>query len=88
MQTKRVVVDLFSGLMIPIMFFPEWAASLLSYLPFQAISYVPAMIFTGGITGTEAFEAIGIQFIWFIILALPIQFLWVKAKKSLIIQGG
>jgi ABC-2 type transport system permease protein len=88
MQTKRVVVDLFSGLLIPIMLFPSWAASLLSYLPFQAISYVPAMIFTGGIKGEEAIEAIMIQALWFIILLLPIQLLWMQAKKSLIIQGG
>jgi ABC-2 type transport system permease protein len=88
MQTKRVVVDLFSGLLIPITLFPAWAASLLSFLPFQAISYVPAMIFIGGITGGEAVEAILIQVLWFVILLLPIQLLWMKAKKNLVVQGG
>lgn len=88
MQTKRVVVDLFSGLLIPIMLFPTWAASLLTYLPFQAISYLPAMIFTEGIKGREAVEAIFLQGFWFIVLLVPIQLLWMKAKKNLVIQGG
>lgn len=88
MQTKRVVVDLFSGLLIPIVLFPDWAAKLLAYLPFQAISYLPAMIFTGAISGTEALEAILQQVIWSIILLIPIQLLWLKAKRNLIVQGG
>jgi ABC-2 type transport system permease protein len=88
MQTKRVVVDLFSGLLIPIMLFPGWAASLLSYLPFQAISYLPAMIFTEGVAGTEIWEAIAVQIIWVFILILPIQLLWFLAKRNMIIQGG
>lgn len=88
MQTKRVVVDLFSGLLIPITLFPLWATSILSFLPFQAISYLPAMIFTGGISGTAIWEALLIQLLWILILLLPIQLLWVRAKKSLIVQGG
>lgn len=88
MQTKRVVVDLFSGLLIPIMLFPAWAASILQYLPFQAISYLPAMIFTEGIKGAEAWHGIGIQCIWFIILMFPIQLLWMRAKRNLVVQGG
>lgn len=88
MQTKRVIVDLFSGLLIPIVLFPSWAANLLSYLPFQAISYLPAMIFTGGLSGVEAFQAIILQIVWFIVLLVPIQILWMKAKRNLIVQGG
>lgn len=87
-QTKRVAVDLFSGLLIPIAFFPEWAAKLLSYLPFQTISYLPAMIYTGGLTGKEIWDAILLQFVWFLLLLLPIQLLWTKAKRNLIVQGG
>jgi len=88
MHTKRVIIDLFSGLLIPIMLFPTWAANLLQFLPFQAISYLPAMIFTEGITGSKAFEAIGIQFFWFLILFIPISFLWSRAKRHMIVQGG
>lgn len=87
-RAKRVVIDLFSGLLLPISFFPFWAQDVLKYLPFQGISYVPSMIFTNGFSGSEAWNAILLQGLWVIILILPIQVLWIIAKKQLIIQGG
>ncbi|WP_202079703.1 ABC transporter permease [Caldalkalibacillus salinus] len=88
MQTKRVVVDLFSGLLIPIALYPEWAIKILEYLPFQAIAYLPAMIFTGGVSGNEIYQALFLQLFWVVVLIVPIQLLWKKAKQSMIIQGG
>ncbi|RLQ92359.1 ABC transporter permease [Falsibacillus albus] len=87
-RAKRVVIDLFSGLLLPISFFPMWAQGVMKYLPFQGISYVPSMIFTGGFKGHEALEAILLQGVWAVILFIPIQVLWVLAKKQMIIQGG
>lgn len=88
MRAKRVVVDLFSGLILPISFYPLWAQQTLAYLPFQAISYLPGMIFTGAATGDELTFSLWIQVAWVFILCIPIQLLWIKAKKSLIVQGG
>lgn len=87
-RAKRVVIDLFSGLLIPISFFPLWAQRILGYLPFQGISYVPSMIFSNGFTENETIQSILIQFAWVVILIIPIKFLWVIAKKQMIIQGG
>ncbi|MFK9094085.1 ABC transporter permease [Bacillus salipaludis] len=87
-RAKRVVIDLFSGLLLPISFFPGWAQNIMKYLPFQGISYTPSMIFTKGFSHPQAIAAIGQQFIWVIILILPIYLLWRSAKKQLIIQGG
>jgi ABC-2 type transport system permease protein len=60
----------------------------MQYFPFQAISYIPSMIFTEGIEGNEVFQAILLQGMWAIILLIPIQMLWISAKKRMIIQGG
>lgn len=87
-RAKRVLIDLFSGLLIPISFFPIWAQGILKYLPFQGISYVPSMIFTNGFSYQEAVNAILLQFIWVILLVIPIQLLWHLAKRQLVIQGG
>jgi ABC-2 type transport system permease protein len=46
------------------------------------------MIFTNSFSNNEAIEAIILQGVWVIILVIPIQILWVIAKKQLIIQGG
>ncbi|WP_042455003.1 ABC transporter permease [Neobacillus dielmonensis] len=87
-RAKRVIIDLFSGLILPISFFPVWAQNVMNYLPFQGISYIPSMIFTKGFTAQHAVYAIGQQFIWILILIVPIQLLWNLAKKQMVIQGG
>ncbi|MFS0636410.1 ABC-2 family transporter protein [Mesobacillus foraminis] len=87
-RAKRVIIDLFSGLLLPISFFPGWAQGVMQYLPFQGISYIPSMIFTGSFSMEEAYSGLLMQTVWVIVLCLPIQVLWVIAKKQLIIQGG
>ncbi|WLD93989.1 ABC-2 family transporter protein [Alkalihalobacillus sp. AL-G] len=87
-RAKRVVIDLFSGLILPISFYPVWAQSIMGMFPFQYISYVPSMIFTGGFVGSEVWHAMMMQFLWVAILFIPIQLLWMLAKKQMVIQGG
>lgn len=43
----HLLVGIFSGTLLPLSFFPEAIHSLIFYLPFQYISYVPAMVWTG-----------------------------------------
>ncbi|WP_131926515.1 ABC transporter permease [Hazenella coriacea] len=87
-RAKRVAVDLLSGLIIPITFYPEWAQSILSFLPFQAISYLPSMILVKDFAGDQLVQALGIQVLWCIFLWIPIQVIWLKARKTLVVQGG
>ncbi|HZG15465.1 MAG TPA: ABC-2 family transporter protein [Candidatus Bathyarchaeia archaeon] len=88
MFAKRVVVDLLSGLILPISFFPIWAQAIMMYLPFQAINYYPSMIFAGAVGPEKAGEVILLQMIWVVILLLPISLLWRLARKKMIVQGG
>ncbi|RXT04833.1 ABC-2 family transporter protein [Ammoniphilus sp. CFH 90114] len=88
MRAKRVIVDLFSGLILPISFYPEWARSILEYLPFQAISYLPGLIFTGAAEGEAVQRALLVQTTWALVLLVPLYFLWIRAKKTLVVQGG
>ena len=60
----------------------------MTYLPFQAISYIPSMIFTEGFVGQEIYHAVLLQVVWALILLIPIRLLWSQAKKQLIVQGG
>ncbi|MDX8367249.1 ABC transporter permease [Cytobacillus sp. IB215665] len=87
-RAKRVVIDLFSGLLLPISFYPLWAQEVMMFFPFQAISYIPSMIFTEGFKGNDIIEALMFQLIWAIVLVIPIKLLWNSAKKQLIVQGG
>ncbi|MDN4619303.1 ABC-2 family transporter protein [Paenibacillus sp. PsM32] len=88
MRMKRIVVDLFSGLLIPISFFPGWLVSIMNFLPFQAITYLPGSVFTGRVKGTGILEVLGIQVVWFVLLLIPIYFIWRAARVRLFVQGG
>jgi ABC-2 type transport system permease protein len=88
MRMKRVAVDLFSGLIIPIAFFPLWAERILHWLPFQAISYLPSAVFTGKVAGNAIQQVFAIQIAWFLVLILPIYWIWRRARHRLFVQGG
>lgn len=87
-RAKRVVIDLFSGLLLPISFYPIWAQHIMAYFPFQSISYIPSMIFTEGFKGSQITSALLTQCIWALILFVPISLLWNIARKRMVIQGG
>jgi ABC-2 type transport system permease protein len=88
MRMKRVAVDLFSGLIIPLSFFPAWAERALQWLPFQAITYLPSSVFTGRTTGEAAWQALGVQVIWFAALIVPLVWIWRGSRQRLFVQGG
>ncbi|OYD07031.1 ABC transporter permease [Paludifilum halophilum] len=87
-RAKRVLVDLLSGLILPISFYPDWAQRILSFLPFQGISYMPSTILSKGMPTGEILSFLGIQTLWGILLWLPIQILWMTARRRLVVQGG
>lgn len=88
MRMKRVFVDLFSGVIVPISLFPGWLEAIMKFLPFQAITYLPSSVFTGRVQGTDIWSVIGIQLVWFAVLILPIIWIWRRARKRLFVQGG
>jgi ABC-2 type transport system permease protein len=88
MMMKRIMVDLLSGVVLPIAFFPGWAISIMNWLPFQAITYLPGSVFTGRIQGGNIWDALLIQVIWTAVLTVPIALVWRAARRRLFVQGG
>lgn len=89
LRMKRVAVDLFSGLIVPVAFFPGWTQQLMQWLPFQAISYLPSAVFVGKVTGYSAVRNVFVvQIGWFALLIVPIYFIWRQARLRLFVQGG
>lgn len=87
-RAKRVIIDLFSGLLLPISFYPDWAQAIIKYLPFQAISYLPNLIYLGKFEGLQAVQTLAVQALWFIILYVLGRMLWKLALRKVAIQGG
>lgn len=87
-RAKRVVMDLFSGLLLPISFYPQWARDIIKLFPFQAVSYMPNMIYLGKITGLAALNVLVLQLFWILLLGIAAFFFWRFAVKHVVIQGG
>lgn len=49
-QVFQLISSIFSGALIPLVFFPQEIQNLMFFLPFQYTSYVPAMVWTGSYT--------------------------------------
>jgi ABC-2 type transport system permease protein len=82
------VVNFFSGMVLPLAFFPDALRPLLRALPFAGLADLPFSIYFGGITGMGVASAIGLQLAWVAILALAGRAWLGAAMRRLQVQGG
>lgn len=69
-RIKETLIQLLSGLWIPIAFFPETLITFFHYLPFQSIAYIPLQIYLGKVTEFTLLTNLLIQAFWCLILTL------------------
>jgi ABC-2 type transport system permease protein len=82
------LVSVFSGMIVPLPFFPEWAQPLVQSLPFRALCDVPYRIYTGHISSAEAAFEIGSALAWTLALVLAGRALLVRGTRRLVVHGG
>lgn len=87
-KSKQVIVNFFSGALIPLNMMPQIIRPIASWLPFQGIIFIPSSIFIQTSTGINAFYLILSQLIWCIILYAVQLLLWKFAIKKVVINGG
>ncbi|HEY8984603.1 MAG TPA: ABC-2 family transporter protein, partial [Streptomyces sp.] len=80
--------NLLSGVYAPLWFFPDWFVTLSSYLPFQATLSVPLSLYIGRIPLSDAGFQLAVQAGWVAVLALLTRFLWARAARRVVAQGG
>lgn len=80
--------NLLSGVYAPLWFFPDWFLTLSGFLPFQATLSVPLSIYIGRIPLSDAFGQLAIQAFWVVALTLFTRFLWRRAARRVMSQGG
>ncbi|MDL5204516.1 ABC-2 family transporter protein [Streptomyces sp. ALI-76-A] len=80
--------NLLSGVYAPLWFFPEWFITLSSLLPFQATLSVPLSLYIGRIPLSDAAGQLAVQAGWVVLLGLFTRFLWHRAARHVISQGG
>ncbi len=87
-RAKYFVVEFFSGLLVPLTFFPKYLQRAIACLPFPYISFTPLEIYLGKERGWEAGRALSIQFLWVIALYWIGRVSWKYSTRRLSIQGG
>jgi ABC-2 type transport system permease protein len=85
---KRAIVDIFAGTLIPFEFFPPMLRTVLEYLPFQAMAYIPLSIYTGRLVGWNMIISLLEQLGWAAVMIALSRLLWMQAAKRLTINGG
>jgi ABC-2 type transport system permease protein len=88
MRAKFFLLELFSGLLLPISFFPHIAQKIMGVMPFESISYVPMLIYLGKLNGGGMARAMALQVVWVGVLFAIGDGLWRWSTRKVIIQGG
>ena len=70
-RAKYWLIELLSGLLIPMTFFPDKVQKFLAWLPFEHIAYTPLQIYLGKLDRHAALRALGIQWLWVVALLVP-----------------
>lgn len=85
---KNAALNLLSGKLAPVSFFPPVIQEIFSFLPFTAMTYVPVMIYLGKYPGAEVLGQLGKQAFWAVALYLAGSLLWKKIEKRIVVLGG
>ena len=88
LRAKTAAVELLSGLVVPLAFFPGWAQGVLAWLPFRAMADVPLNLYLGRYAGEEILWMLAFQVAWALGLYLVGRSLWGAVVRRLTIQGG
>ncbi len=87
-RAKYWLIELLSGLLIPIPFFPKVLQRVFAWLPFEHIAYTPLQIYLGMLNTHDALIMLARQWLWVAILLWLAQGWWGHAVKKITIQGG
>ena len=81
-------VTFFSGMIVPLPFFPEWSQPILNVLPFSGLLDQPFRLFTGNLLPNALFSVLLHQIFWIVCIIIIGRFLVKTGVKKLVIQGG
>ncbi|MFE3383390.1 ABC transporter permease, partial [Streptomyces anulatus] len=88
LMAYRFVAQFFSGALVPLWFMPGPVRAAAEWLPFQATAYTPAAVYLGRIEGLGIVAALGVQLAWIGALGALAAFVWRRARRRVMSQGG
>jgi len=82
------LVWIFSGLVLPMQFFPDWAQPVLEFLPFRGLMDTPFRLYMGHIPVAEAAPLIAHQLVWTVAIVAAGRALLEVGRRRMVVQGG
>jgi len=82
------LVNILSGSIVPLPFFPDWMQRILFLQPFAGLVDIPYRIYFGNLTGLGALAGIIQQIIWTAILLLIGKRILARVLSRMQVQGG
>lgn len=87
--TLSILVSLFfSGMILPLAFFPEWLRAIAHALPFASMLQVPVDVYLGKHDGFELPAVLALQAAWALALLGLGRLVLNAGRRKLVIQGG
>ena len=87
-QIMTTAVYLFSGMIVPLPLFPDWARIAIEWLPFAGLVDLPFRVFTGNLALGSLPLVLGRQLGWTIVLIALGRRLLARGMRRVVIQGG
>ncbi|MGB7284150.1 MAG: ABC-2 family transporter protein [Candidatus Acidiferrum sp.] len=87
-RAKFWLIELLSGLLIPLNFFPRPLQIISSWLPFEHIAYTPLQIYLGRLTLFQTLRILAVEYFWVVALILLGHLWWTRATRKITIHGG
>src|SRR5579864_6880002 len=87
-RAKQWLIELLSGLLIPMAFFPDKLQRVLAWLPFEHIAFTPLQIYLGKLDVSHALGALATQWCWIFALLILAHLWWNRNLRAMTIQGG
>jgi ABC-2 type transport system permease protein len=82
------MVTFFSGMIIPLPLFPDWAQPIVQALPFAGLVDLPFRVFTGHIPPRAVVSVLLHQLLWTTALVLVGRWLLSRGIRRIVVQGG
>ena len=87
-RAKYWLIELLSGLLVPLSFFPRPLRLISAWLPFEHIAYTPLQIYLGRFTPAVSLRMLAVQYAWVAALLALGHLWWVRATRRITIHGG
>ena len=87
-QMVGTLAMMFSGVVVPLAFFPAWSQPIVANLPFALMMDVPGRFYTGALPLAALPLELARGAVWILVLTLLGRGLLARAQRRLVIQGG